>query len=188
MPCSCPLSVHLYIIWLILILINGTIWPDIEAVPHCVIYYLRILLCLILSFLPLYLLEHSDLTIKITLIWIQWTRTLVLLSEEEVKHLVIWRRFIYWSYNPALQIWFYHWSRVRLLNLRLSHSALGWGSSKILSKTSWTRYWCLECSCACWRYLKPSCLLMLNCPYVRHTPSLKSQMRCGLWIYTWVHL
>ena len=68
MPCSCPLSVHLYKIWLILILINGTIWPDIEAVPHCVIYYLRILLCLILSFLPLYLLEHSDLTIKITLI------------------------------------------------------------------------------------------------------------------------
>ena len=36
MPGSYPLSVHLYLIWLILILINGTIWPDIETVPHCV--------------------------------------------------------------------------------------------------------------------------------------------------------
>jgi hypothetical protein len=36
MPGSYPLSVHLYLIWLILILINGTIWPDVETVSHCV--------------------------------------------------------------------------------------------------------------------------------------------------------
>lgn len=175
MPCSYSLSVHLYLIlW---VLVDGTIWPDVETpVPHCVIYYLRNLLGLILRSRPRYFLEHSDLTRKITVILIRWTGTLVLLlSEEEVNHLVICRwRFIDWSHNPALQIWFYHWCRVRLLSLRLCHSCLGWDSSWILSETFWARYWCLDGSNACWWYLKPSCLLMLNYPYMRHAPSLDS--------------
>jgi len=150
MPGSYPLSVHLYLIWLILILINGTIWPDVETVSHCV--------------------GHSYL--------MRWIFITII---------VIWGRLIQWSYNPALQIWFYNWSRMRLLSLCLRHSAIGIGSSKILSKTSCTRYWCLDVSCTCWWYLKPSCLLVLNCPNGRHTPSLESQMRCRLWIYTWVH-
>ena len=130
MPGSYPLSVHLY---LILILINGTIWPDVETVPHCV--------------------RHSYL--------MRWIFITII---------VIWGRL-----NPALQIWFYNWSRMRLLSLCLRHSAVGIGSSKILSKTSCTRYWC---SCTCWWYLKPppSCL---NCPNGRQTPSLE---RCRLWI------
>ena len=91
MPCSYSLSVHLYLIlW---VLVDGTIWPDVETpVPHCVIYYLRNLLGLILRSRPRYFLEHSDLTRKITDILIRWTGTLVLLlSEEEVNHLVICR-------------------------------------------------------------------------------------------------
>ncbi len=148
---SYPLSVHLYIIWKILILVNGTIWSNVEAVPHCV--------------------RHSYLmrVIFITII-------------------VIWGRLIQWSYNSALHIWFYHWSCMRLLSLCLSHSTKSIGSSYVLSKTSCARYWCLESSGICWWYLKPSCLLMLYCPNVRHTPSLESQVRCRLWIYTLVHL